>query len=365
MFTCKICGSEVTRGQAYCSHCGADVVSNYEVVCPACGTLNGAGNRFCAHCGALLGVLRKPVCSICGAENLPGVKFCVVCGAPVVDFESPLTEQDVLEMRKNKMNVDLMIKERMRVADREIEQMKRKVGEDKARALKEIEDYRKKTNDEFTKQAKLLDAYREKVNELGSEDVARIGKLAASLRSQARFYNDPYSALDEVSEGEGVFVCPICGTVNAPDAVKCVRCGRSKARSKLLLAKGKIKQSPPVRKKTRMIAAAEEDLSVAGTPTFDEFAGEAFEEAQNQPIEVASDAPAVADYTGGQARVAQGGYPYPPAGYGVPYYGADGISRQMPPIVQPVAFVPYVTQDQPLMQYTPTGEYIDEDGDRK
>ena len=100
MFTCKICGSEVTRGQAYCSHCGADVVSNYEVVCPACGTLNGAGNRFCAHCGALLGVLRKPVCSICGAENLPGVKFCVVCGAPVVDFESPLTEQDVLEMRK-------------------------------------------------------------------------------------------------------------------------------------------------------------------------------------------------------------------------------------------------------------------------
>ena len=166
MFTCKICGSEVTRGQAYCSHCGADVVSNYEAVCPACGTLNGAGNRFCAHCGALLGVLRKPVCSICGAENLPGVKFCVVCGAPVVDFESPLTEQDVLEMRRNKMNVDLMMKERMRVADREIEQMKRKVGEDKARALKEIEDYRKKTNDEFTKQAKLLDAYREKVNEL-------------------------------------------------------------------------------------------------------------------------------------------------------------------------------------------------------
>lgn len=356
MFTCKICGNEVTRGQAYCSHCGADVVANYETVCPSCGTRNGAGNRFCAHCGAILWVLKKPVCSICGAENLPGVKFCVVCGAPVVDFESPFTEQDVLEMRKNKMNVDLMIKERMRVADREIEEMKRKVGEDKARALKEIEDYRKKTNDEFTKQAQLLDAYREKVNELGSEDVTRISKLAASLRRQARFFNDPYSALDETEDGEGVFVCPVCGTVNAPDAVKCVRCGRSKARSKLLLAKGKIKQSPPVRKKTRLISGEEEDLSVAGTPTFDEFAGEAFEEAQNKPIEVATEKPA-ADYTG-QPRY---GYPY--AGYGMPYCGPDGVTRQMPPIVQPVAFVPYVTQDQPLMQYTPTGDF--EDGESK
>ncbi|MBO5655371.1 MAG: hypothetical protein J6S32_05005, partial [Clostridia bacterium] len=52
-----------------------------------------------------------------------------------------------------------------------------------------------------------------------------------------------------------------------------------------------------------------------------------------------------------------GGAPYgAPYGnpYGYPPYGATPHGQyQMPPIVQPVAFVPYVTQDQPLMQYTP------------
>ena len=62
-------------------------------------------------------------------------------------------------------------------------------------------------------------------------------------------------------------------------------------------------------------------------------------------------------------------YPYPPYGYPYPYppqqqgvavppayYGAGVDPRQMPPIVQPVAFVPYVTQEQPLMQYSPVIE---------
>ena len=35
---------------------------------------------------------------------------------------------------------------------------------------------------------------------------------------------------------------------------------------------------------------------------------------------------------------------------------AGGDGYQMPPIVQPVAFVPYVTQEQPLMQYSPVIE---------
>ena len=49
-------------------------------------------------------------------------------------------------------------------------------------------------------------------------------------------------------------------------------------------------------------------------------------------------------------------YPYPAPPYPqAPYLmGEDGKPYQMPPIVQPVAFVPYVTQEQPLMQYSPT-----------
>ena len=63
-------------------------------------------------------------------------------------------------------------------------------------------------------------------------------------------------------------------------------------------------------------------------------------------------------------------YPYPPYPYPAQpgavgmapqsqpafYMGADGKPYQMPPIVQPVAFVPYVTQEQPLMQYSPVVE---------
>ena len=189
MFTCKVCGSEVERGQAYCATCGAEVAKNYEVKCPACGTRNNAGSRFCAHCGELLGVLRRPVCPICGEENLPGSKFCSRCGAPVEDPDNPFTEEDVLEMRKNKMNVDLMVKERMDGAEKEIARMKRGVEKDKAKVMQDIEDYRRKTNDELKKQAVMLDAYREKINEVGSDDVVQLKKLSSAVRNYSACYD--------------------------------------------------------------------------------------------------------------------------------------------------------------------------------
>ena len=56
-----------------------------------------------------------------------------------------------------------------------------------------------------------------------------------------------------------------------------------------------------------------------------------------------------------------GYYPYGGVPYGAPvfYNRETGEPYQMPPIVQPVAFVPYVTQDQPLMQYAPQEDYPD------
>lgn len=360
MFTCKVCGSEVQRGQAYCTTCGAEVVSNYEVTCPTCGTKNNAGCRFCANCGGVLGVLRKPVCDICGTVNLPGTKFCVVCGAPVSESDSPFTEEDILKFRENKLNVDLMVKERMKAADKEIAEMKERVADDKTKAMMEIEDYRKKTNEEFSKQAKMLDAYRDKVNELGSEDVAQLKKLSQAIRNYSAYYANPYSAAENMDELKDPFICPVCGGINAGDAVKCTRCGRSRARSILLLAKGKIKQSPPVRKKVRVLGAPDESLEARKTPTFDEFAGAAFAEAQNKPIEKQEDRQDGAKFAGQPFVPAGGYYPYPAATpYGAPvfYNRETGEPYQMPPIVQPVAFVPYVTQDQPLMQYSPTGEF--------
>ena len=50
-------------------------------------------------------------------------------------------------MRRNKMNADLMVKERMDGAEREIARMKKNMERDKAKAMQDIEDYRRKTNE--------------------------------------------------------------------------------------------------------------------------------------------------------------------------------------------------------------------------
>lgn len=365
MFTCKVCGSAVEAGQAFCTTCGADVADNYECECPSCGTKNTAGNRYCAKCGNILGVLAKPVCVICGGKNLPGAKFCVSCGAPLPRNEETHDSLDVIEMRKTKMKLDLLVKERMKGIEKEINDKRAKMLDDKAKSVKEIEDYRAKTNAELSKQAKMLDAYREKVNEMGSEDVAKLRKITTNLKDLVGYYSDPYSEIDEDLIESETYVCPSCGAINPLTATACLHCGRSRARATLLLAKGKIKQKPPVRRKLKELPVKDVDLSSPHTPTFDEFAGEEFEKSQNKTIEVEKPeenftAPTqpygapYAPYPYPQAPYAP--YPYPqgaPQYAPIQYCNEKGEPYQMPPIVQPVAFVPYVTQEQPLMQYTP------------
>lgn len=367
MFTCKICGSEVVPGQAYCTTCGADVAESYEAECPSCGTKNSAGSRYCAKCGNILGVLAKPVCVICGAKNLPGAKFCVSCGAPLQRNEETHDSLDVIEMRKTKMKLDLLVKERMKGIDKEIADKRAKMLDDKAKSIQEVDDYRERTNQELSKQARILDAYREKIDEMGSEDVAKLRKAATNLKELVGYYSDPYSEIDEDEIESETYVCPACGTINPLTVTACLHCGRNRARATLLLAKGKIKQSPPVKRKSKKIPVDEINLEVPKTPTFDEFAGKEFESAQTKTIEKPK-AEEQANFT--QPAGYAGAYPYPPypaypaQPYPAPqqypyappvlYNKETGEPYQMPPIVQPVAFVPYVTQDQPLMQYTPT-----------
>ena len=350
MFTCKVCGSTVEAGQAFCTKCGADVAENYECECSCCGTKNIAGNRYCSKCGNILGVLSKPVCAICGAKNLPGTKFCVSCGAPLPRNEETHDEVDIMELRKAKLGLDLMIKERMKGADKEISEKRAKLQEEEERSMREIEDYRAKTNDELTKQAELLDADREKVNEMGSEDVAKLRKVTSGLKDVVGYYANPYSEIDEELIEEETYVCPICGAINPLTVTECLHCGRNRARASHLLAKGKITQAAPVRYGATTLPVQDVDLDAPHTPTFDEIAGEAFEEAQTKPIELEREQP---EQPAPAPEQAYYGAPYG-APYGYPYGAAVPHGQyQMPPIVQPVAFVPYVTQDQPLMQYTP------------
>ncbi len=357
MFVCKICSTEVKPGQAFCPKCGADVVENYETVCSVCGSRNVGGSRYCAKCGGILNVLRKPVCSVCGMKNLPGAQYCVGCGAPLhVDPETH-SDADMLDARKAKLKVDGIMRERMAACDKEIAEKRAKADEDREAALKEVDAKREQLEQDYLGKLRDLKQYKQMLEEFGSEDVALLRNISGALKDYAVYYGDPYSQLDEDDiEGE-TYVCPACGTVNPLTATACTNCGRNKARALLLLAKNKIKQSPPVKRKRRVIGAPEEKLKNEAFPTLEEFSEQ--KTRQNEPDpEIKKDPPS--DFSG-HAPFA---YPYPPMGYPYPPYGgapaygigADGKPYQMPPIVQPVAFVPYVTQDQPLMQYSPDVE---------
>ncbi len=380
MFVCKICGNEVKQGQAFCHTCGADVVENYETVCAACGSKNGAGSRYCARCGGILQVMRKPVCAVCGAKNLPGAKFCVSCGAPIVLEAETHADEDMLDARKAKLRIDNMQRERMAAVDKEIAEKRAKTHEEKQRATQEIEELRAKNEAELDRRARMLDEYRELLNDMGAEDVRLLKKMSSSLKSYAAYYADPYSQIDEDDiEGE-TYVCPACGTINPLEATACTHCGRSKARALLLVAKGKLKQSPPIKRKQEIIEAPEQDLLVERVPTYDEFEKEHGIEKQQPQSEVVQEEEkkeAPQDFSGPSGVQPQHPYyppyppyPYPPQAYPYPacppqpaapsapayFVGPDGEPYQMPPIVQPVAFVPYVTQEQPLMQYMPQQE---------
>lgn len=387
MFVCKICGNEVKTGQAFCPTCGADVVDNYQTVCPVCNAKNGAGSKYCAKCGGILPVMRKPVCGVCGAKNLPGAKFCVSCGAPIAVESETHSDKDMLEARRAKSKLDSMERERMAAVDKEIADKRAKIEDERERAIQEVEQYRKSSEEEYAQKAENLEKYRTKLNELGGEDVALLQKMSAALKTYSKYYADPYSQIDEDEIEGDTYVCPACGTVNPLTATHCAHCGRNKARALLLLAKKKITQSPPVKRKQTIIPAPEVDLEVKKTPTLEEFVDElnapkyeemtideVVEEQKEEKVEEKKEEQE--DFSGpGKMPYPPYGYPYPYAPYPYPPYpqqapqpcvgapqqagapaylvGEDGRPYQMPPIVQPIAFVPYVTQEQPLMQYAP------------
>lgn len=412
MFVCKVCGNEVKAGQAFCPTCGADVVENYETICPVCKTKNSAGSKYCAKCGGILQSLRKPVCSVCGTQNLPGAGFCVKCGAPIKAESDTHSDADMIDARKAKRRLDNMERERMAAVDKEIAEKRAKTAEERELAMQEVDQYRAESEAEYGKKAKMLEDYRQKLNELGAEDVEMLKNVSSSLKDQAKYYADPYTQIDEDEIDGDVYVCPACGTINPNTATVCSHCGRNKARAQLLLAKGKIKQSPPIKRKKDIIPAPENNLERTHVPTLDEFVKQNEEQAveETKPTEEKIEQ---ADFSGPHHNP-YGNYPYPPYPYPYPPYPYCPYSQQtpcaqakannneqvqaepqnnqcayaqqqapaqqpqpqpqqpaqqqyaqmqnpylssmpfqMPPIVQPVAFVPYVTQEQPLVQYSP------------
>ena len=113
-------------------------------------------------------------------------------------------------------------------------------------------------------------------------------------------------------------------------------------------------------------------LKVEKTPTLDEFAEQRQRKSTESAADVKEEKRENPENFSGPSGAYPYPYPYPPYAYPYPpypaqaqggapmapgfYNAAGGDGYQMPPIVQPVAFVPYVTQEQPLMQYSPVIE---------
>ncbi|MDD4839558.1 MAG: zinc-ribbon domain-containing protein [Clostridia bacterium] len=390
MFYCRNCKSQVTAGQAQCSVCGCDVVDNYEVVCSSCGTHNKGGSRFCATCGGLLPMIKKPICVICGTQNVPGAKFCSSCGAPMLMTEDTHTEQDIIEQRKQKMRGDLIEKERIQAVDEEVLRRRQRIAQEELKSRDIIAERERECDDYINRKAEKLERYKRMIEESDSPDTIKLKKLVNGVKSYSRFLSAPFSELSDKEKEEAVFICPVCGAENSLASKECYACGRNKVRSQKLAQKGKIVRVSNfgITNKKMVTPIDEIDISDVYRLSFkditDETKPHAFEKhkGENQNAEKVAMQNSMPTYLQ-QPNAPQEAPRYSQNFVTAPYNPAyqtqggqfqvapsfqgckPGEPYQMPPIVQPVAFVPYVTQDQPILQYAEGNEITNKNGGQK
>jgi hypothetical protein len=158
---------------------------------------------------------------------------------------------------------------------------------------------------------------------LKSESVEKLKALIPEISAYKLAVGIPFAGVNKSELNAMTYVCPVCGKRNKISDEKCERCGRNMKRTAELIAKGRITPFeeavvvPDKRKKPPIIKFE---------PVNHEFLN---------GKKAAESAPIGAMNNGGGFSGA----------YGNPY-------GQVSPIVQPLAIVPYVTQEQPLWQTT-------------
>lgn len=340
MFVCTNCGTEVGPGQAFCPKCGKDVVDNYEAICPKCKAHNAGGSAFCMKCGAAVPVLRRPICPHCGKDNMPGTKFCRFCGGKIDVLAETHSQEQVDE--------DLLAKENAALYEE--------------RRIQKLEN-------ELYERVDRFEDYKDKYSRFDTEDLKKLKQASAAVKAENEFLADPYANASEEETAASAYVCPFCGKVNGRESDKCSRCGRSKSKTARLAAKKRIPSFKDAKRfdMDKMLAKPEEpeymeeptlDLSledynnpVDDLPPIEEVtaAEEVAEEVapvkKEKYEEVAEEEEEVPEY------VEPYYHPYPAQPYAGPGYVPGSFEPyQMPPIVQPITFVPFVSTDQPLWQ---------------
>lgn len=265
-------------------------------VCKTCGAIVSPGDAFCPVCGqGLFSAEDAFYCAACGTANPPGTRFCKKCGA--VLLKKPKTIQCPVCGSEN--------------------------AEDALYCT--------------TCGSEMPGTVRE---EFEPENLKKLREVLPDLMSYAATFDDEFAQLSEEELKETTYVCPVCGKRNNISDEKCRRCGRSRARSEELARKGRIpsfENAVEIPDKPHTMPPVEGEIIPAGG-THDFLRG--------RPSAGSTfGAPA-----GGAGMNAGGGY----AGGG--FVRAGGY-QQAPPVVQPLAIVPYLTQEQPLWQFASREDY--------
>lgn len=158
----------------------------------------------------------------------------------------------------------------------------------------------------------------------------------AMSQMEAEFEQD---ALVNLDRSRLTYICGVCGKVNPIDAKQCLRCGKKRPRSDYINALTKIKNSKNLKRAVESMSVSEEKPAAVSN-------------VQNpqQELPTAPPAPVLSreeQNTGEEAKELSL-YRLTPQSQTV---------EQNRQIVQPFVIVPYVSQNQPLLQYDPNEVY--------
>lgn len=158
----------------------------------------------------------------------------------------------------------------------------------------------------------------------------------AMSQMEAEFEQD---ALVNLDRSRLTYICDVCGKVNPIDAKQCLRCGKKRPRSDYINALTKIKNSKNLKRAVETMSVSEEKPAAVSN-------------VQNPQQELPTPPPAPVlsreEQSSGEEAKELSLYRLTPQSQTV---------EQNRQIVQPFVIVPYVSQNQPLLQYDPNEVY--------
>lgn len=260
------------------------------VICNHCGTTLNARYEVCPICNSNI---RKQgaTCEECTFDNPYGSRYCLKCGKPLkMEIENICTKCGTVNFK------DAV----------------------------------------FCKQCGNSMIVEEE--NFDKEYVGKLKMIVPQLKNIKSKLSNQFLGASAEQIKQMTYICPICGKINLNEDKNCIRCGRNRRRTANLIAKDLVTSfDKAVAIEPEIVVIIE---SLPKVQPKEEIAVKATDVANTELIN--NGVPNYMEMY--QQMMAQNAL-----------QGMQGMSgnpnQQMMPIIQPIAFVPYVSQDQPLLQY--------------